>query len=124
MIECLIVGAGGFIGSVCRYLVGLIPLREGTVFPVKTFVINIVGCFLIGLVAAAVARTGLISPKTELFLKTGICGGFTTFSSFALETGTLVESGNTGIALLYVVFSIVAGVAAVFVGQTAVRLCI
>lgn len=124
MIECLIVGAGGFIGSVCRYLIGLIPLREGTAFPVKTFAINVAGCFLIGLVAAAAARTGLISPKTELFLKTGICGGFTTFSSFALETGTLVENGNTGIALLYVIFSIAAGVAAVFAGQAAVRFCV
>lgn len=124
MIECLIVGAGGFIGSVCRYLIGLIPLKEGTVFPVKTFIINVTGCFLIGLIAAAASRAGWINPKTELFLKTGICGGFTTFSSFALETGSLVENGNTGMALMYILFSVAAGIAAVFAGQAAVRFCV
>ena len=87
MLECIAVGVGGFIGSICRYLIGLIPLKEGYVFPVKTFVINLCGSFLIGMIAALAAKHDSLNPKLILFLKAGVCGGFTTFSSFALETG-------------------------------------
>ena len=55
MMDCIVVGAGGFIGAVCRYLIGLIPVKEGFVFPIKTFVINIIGPFIIGVIAAAAA---------------------------------------------------------------------
>ena len=78
--------------------------------------INIIGSFLIGLIAAAAAKNGSLNPRIILFLKVGICGGFTTFSSFALETGDLVKNGNVGIAVLYAVLSMVLGVAAVFGG--------
>lgn len=121
MLECVIVGAGGFIGAVCRYLIGLIPLNEGTAFPVKTFFINVLGCFLIGIIAALAAKNNVLGPKGILFLKAGICGGFTTFSSFALETSDLMKNGITAAALLYVVLSIVIGVIAVFAGQLCVR---
>lgn len=121
MIECMIVGTGGFIGAVCRYLIGLIPLREGCVFPVKTFMINILGAFLIGIIAALAAKNHLLDPNVVLFLKVGICGGFTTFSSLALETGDLMKNGNTAMALLYVILSIVMGVIAVFAGQEIIR---
>lgn len=117
MLECLIVGAGGFIGAVCRYLIGLIPLKEGTVFPFKTFAINILGCFIIGIIAALAAKSNTLSPRIVLFLKVGICGGFTTFSSFALESSDLIKSGNTLIALLYIILSIALGVIAVFAVQ-------
>ena len=121
MIECIAVGLGGFIGAVCRYLIGLAPVREGMVFPVKTFIINIIGSFVIGIIAAAAARAGIADSRLVLFLKVGICGGFTTFSSFALETGDLIQNGNPGIAFLYVILSIVLGVAAVYAGQWVVR---
>ncbi len=121
MIECIAVGLGGFIGAVCRYLIGLAPVREGMAFPVKTFIINMIGSFVIGLIAAAASRAGIADSRLVLFLKVGICGGFTTFSSFALETGDLIQSGNGGIAFLYVVLSIIGGVAAVFAGQWMVR---
>ena len=121
MIECIAVGLGGFIGAVCRYLIGLAPVREGMDFPVKTFVINIIGSFAIGIIAAAAARSGIADSRLVLFLKVGICGGFTTFSSFALETGDLIQNGNPGTAFLYVILSIILGVAAVFAGQWVIR---
>ena len=114
-------GAGGFIGAVCRYLIGLIPVNENLAFPVKTFAINILGSFIIGLIAGLALKNNALNPRAVLFLKVGICGGFTTFSSFALETGDLIKGGNTVTALLYVILSVAAGVAAVFGGQAAVR---
>ena len=72
MLECIAVGVGGFIGSICRYLIGLIPLKEGYVFPVKTFVINLCGSFLIGMIAALAAKHDSLSPKLILFLKAGL----------------------------------------------------
>jgi CrcB protein len=98
MVECIVVGAGGFIGAVCRYLIGLIPFNEGGAFPIKTFLINIAGSFLIGIIAALAMKTDWLNPRTVLFLKAGICGGFTTFSSFALETGDLIKGGRAHIA--------------------------
>lgn len=121
MIECIVVGLGGFLGAVSRYLIGLVPIREGMAFPIKTFVINIIGSFAIGLIAAAAARAGAADSRLVLFLKVGICGGFTTFSSFALETGDLIRGGNPGVASLYVILSLAAGVAAVFAGQWLIR---
>ena len=116
MTECLIVGVGGFIGSVCRYLIGLVPLEHSSGFHLKTFFINIIGAFLIGLVAALAARNSL-HPRLALFLKVGICGGFTTFSSFALESQQLVGKGAPVAAALYMVLSLFFGVLAAILGQ-------
>ena len=69
MIECIAVGLGGFIGAVCRYLIGLAPVREGMAFPVKTFVINIIGSFAIGIIAAAAARSGIADSRLVLFFQ-------------------------------------------------------
>ena len=121
MINCLFVGMGGFIGSVCRYLLGLLPIETSQGFPVKTLITNVIGAFVIGIIAAAAAKNTALNPKLVLFLKTGICGGFTTFSTFAYETGTMMEKGQTGLALLYVILSAVLGVLAVFCGQLLVR---
>lgn len=116
MTECLIVGAGGAIGAILRYLIGLIPLNPENGFPIKTFLINVAGCFIIGLVAALAARSSL-GPRITLFLKVGICGGFTTFSSFALETDQLLAKGATATAAAYVLLSIICGVLVVFAAQ-------
>ncbi len=121
MIECIIVGAGGFIGAICRYLIGMIPLKEKCVFPMKTFIINIIGSFIIGVIAALALKTNSLNPKIVLFLKVGICGGFTTFSSFALETNDLVRDGKMNIAVWYAVLSVAAGIIAVFAGQGIIR---
>ena len=85
-LNCLFVGLGGFVGSVLRYLVGFIPTGAVATFPIKTLVINIVGSFVIGLVCTLASRLGTaMNPQLLLFLKVGLCGGFTTFSTFALE---------------------------------------
>ena len=118
MAECLFVGIGGFIGSVCRYLIGLMPLSPSNGFPVKTLVINVAGAFAIGLIAAAAAKNADISPRIVLLLKTGICGGFTTFSTFALEISDLVRGGSWAAAAAYMLLSLILGVAAVFAAET------
>lgn len=120
MLNCLVVALGGGIGACLRYVISLIPLKEPFTFPVKTLVINLFGCFLIGLIAALAVKDSSLSPKTVLFIKTGLCGGFTTFSTFALETETLIKTGHIGLALLYVVLSMVVGVGLVFAGKVIV----
>ncbi|MDD6789744.1 MAG: fluoride efflux transporter CrcB [Lachnospira sp.] len=112
----IIVGLGGAIGAICRYLITLLPINPGDGFPLKTFLINVIGSFVIGLVAAFAAKNAM-NPRIVLFLKVGICGGFTTFSSFALETEGLLEKGSAGVAMLYVILSLVCGVMAVFAAE-------
>ena len=87
----------------------------------KTFIINIIGSFIIGVIAALALKTNSLNPKIVLFLKVGICGGFTTFSSFALETNDLVRDGKMNIAVWYAVLSVAAGIIAVFAGQGIIR---
>lgn len=116
MLNCIIVGLGGFIGAVLRYLIGLLPVNPQNGFPIKTLFINIIGAFVIGMVVALGARKNW-NAQFILFLKVGICGGFTTFSSFALETNQLIERGAGWSAACYVVCSVVGAVAAVFAAQ-------
>ena len=111
MINCLFVGMGGFIGSVCRYLLGLLPVENSQGFPVKTLIINVTGAFVIGIIAASAAKNTSLNPGLVLFLKVGICGGI----------GAMMEKGQIGLALLYVILSAVFGVLAVFAGQMLVR---
>ena len=111
--ECLIVGLGGGIGSIARYLLGLIPLNETTSFPINTFLINIIGAISIGLIVFYAMKNNL-NMNWILFLKIGICGGFTTFSTFAIETADLIKCGDASIAFLYVLLSVLVGVSAIF----------
>ena len=117
MINCLIVGSGGFLGTVLRYLIGLIPLREGTVFPFKTFAINIFGAFLIGIVAALAARECPMNEKLVLFLKAGVCGGFTTFSSLSHDMLTLLQTRQWMIFVLYAALTFIGGLLLVWAGR-------
>lgn len=110
----LAVGAGGFIGAVLRYLIGRIPVNDITVFPIKTFAINALGCMAIGLITVLAAKNTHIDQRWILFLKVGLCGGFTTFSTFALETTDLIKGGHTGVAFLYAILSIFVGCAVIF----------
>ena len=116
MLDCVIVGIGGFIGTICRYAIGLIPVKETNLFPIKTFLINIFGAFIIGCISAYIAKQ-TADARTVLFLKVGLCGGFTTFSSFALETADLIKSGNMKIALMYALLSVAVGIMAVFFAE-------
>lgn len=121
MLDCLAVGIGGFIGSVCRYLVGKIPIKNPAGFPINTFLINISGAFVIGCLAAAAAKNSDISPRLMLFLKVGLCGGFTTFSTFSLETETLLRSGNVITAAIYIAASVGIGIAAAALPQLFIK---
>lgn len=114
MLNILSVGLGGCIGAVCRYLIGLIPMNETTSFPIKTFGINVIGCILIGVITVVAAKNSSLNPYVLLFLKVGLCGGFTTFSTFALETVDLMKNGNVMMAFLYVLGSVLVGVGVIF----------
>lgn len=120
MLNCLAVGAGGFIGAVLRYLITLLPLK--TEFPLKTLAVNMIGCFAIGIIAGLAENRLAEDPRLILFLKVGICGGFTTFSSFALETDGLISNGRYMAAGAYAAASVLLGLAAVYLGQTAVKM--
>ena len=117
MLDCLAVALGGAAGSVLRYLIGLIPVKEQFMFPIKTFAINVLGCFIIGLVTALTLKSSSLNPRLVLFLKVGICGGFTTFSTFALESSNLLKNGHAGIAALYIFLSIAIGIAFVLLAE-------
>lgn len=119
--NCFCVGAGGFFGAVLRYMMGWISISERTQFPLITLIINGIGAFIIGVVSQAAVRYGLGDSRWILFLKTGICGGFTTFSTFALESSNLMISGRSGMAVCYIVCSIILCLGAVFAGQMLVR---
>lgn len=114
----LIVGAGGFLGSIARYVtVVSVERRLNTMFPLGTFAVNIVGSFVLGFVLAlAMKKTGTHLHEWRLFLGTGFCGGFTTFSAFAAENMSLFEQKFPGIALIYITVSVASGMLSVWVG--------
>ena len=98
-----------------------IPIKNPESFPINTFIINIIGAFAIGCIAFAVSKNENIDPKLLLFLRVGICGGFTTFSTFSLETAELIKGGSVLTAVIYVIFSIVVGVLAVMLPQLGLK---
>lgn len=100
----IFVGLGGALGAMLRYGISQIPFKGE--FPVLTLVTNVLGALVIGCIAGAAAERGM-SQNTMLFLKTGVCGGFTTFSTFSLEAYSLMERGNYGTAFLYIIMSVV-----------------
>ena len=114
MLNAIVVGLGGFVGAICRYLIGLIQVNEVTTFPIKTFLINVIGCIVIGIITVAATKNSYINPQLVLFLKVGVCGGFTTFSTFALETADMIKAGNPFMAFIYVLGSVLIGVGVIF----------
>ena len=120
-INCLFVALGGVVGSVSRYLLGLLPVKAAACFPLTTLVINVTGAFLIGLLTALAGKHTGFDPRLALLLKVGLCGGFTTFSTFCSEAVQLMQSGKTALAALYIVLSLMLGTGAVFIGQWAAR---
>lgn len=121
MLNCVIVGLGGFVGSVLRYLAGKLPLGTASGFPVNTLIINVLGSFVIGILAALGTKYSDFDPRLMLLLKVGLCGGFTTFSTFSLETFELIRAGSYGVAAAYAVLSAVLGVLAVLLAHMLVR---
>lgn len=118
----LIVGTGGFIGSVMRYLVQVF-VEKGmtTTFPWGTFIANVVGSFIIGIVFAFAEKGNVLSAEWRMFLAVGICGGFTTFSSFAYNNLTMIKEGSFGQLLWNVGGSLFFGILAVYLGIILVR---
>lgn len=115
----LLVGLGGGIGSVFRYLTSVVVNRHfQTIFPWATLIANVLGCLIIGLLLGFIERHQLTNPGLKYFFITGFCGGYTTFSSFASENMSLFQSQNTGIAFLYIAASILTGLFAVWLGLT------
>ena len=121
MIKCLIVGIGGFIGSVCRYLLCQISISNSSKFPINTFIINFLGTLAIGIIAGLSIKNSNIDQNLILLLKIGVCGGFTTFSAFSLETVNLINRGEIMTAVAYVFLSVLICLFAVVVGQNIVK---
>jgi len=117
MKQLLIVGLGGFIGSVARFLVSKLNLYW-TVFslPFGTLTVNVLGSLIIGFIVGISAKSEIISPGFRLFLMVGVCGGFTTFSSFTLENFNLMQNGQFASVLIYTCLSIFFGFLAVYLG--------
>ena len=120
MVECLCVGLGGFTGAVLRYLIGL-NFSPTTHFPFTTMLINLTGAFLIGAVTEFSSQFVPLHPNLMLLLTVGLCGGFTTFSTFSLETVTLFESGKILLGAAYALLSVVLCLVGVLLGRAAIR---
>lgn len=118
LINCLAVGCGGFIGSALRYLFSFIK-AESLAFPITTLVINVLGSFAIMFFAGMLSKTLPGNERLLLFLRVGICGGFTTFSTFSAETLMLLENGNVGLGICYAAASCIMCVVAAWLGQLA-----
>ena len=118
----LLAGVGGFVGTCLRYLTGrLCHLWTLGGFPLGTFVVNVVGCFVIGALLGLAERENILSPTMNVMLVTGFCGGFTTFSSFADDIFLLMQQRNWMLLTLYAGLSLVLGVAMVWLGRTVVK---
>lgn len=116
MKQLLLVFLGGGLGSVLRYFLSktLNPLFSN--FFLGTFMVNVFGCFLLGLLLGLSLKNNAISENQTLLLATGFCGGFTTFSTFALENHSMLKSGDLLYAAFYILFSLVLGIVAVYLG--------
>lgn len=114
--DIIIVGMGSGIGGICRYLISLFMCHARNGFPWATFVVNVAGCLLIGILWGMTSRFQNLSPAFSLFLMVGLCGGFTTFSTFSKEGLTMLQTNNYLMFLLYAIGSVVLGIMAVALG--------
>ena len=122
-INILLVGLGGGVGSIARYLCQKwINESYQHNFPLATFLVNVFGCLLIGILYALGEKGNILSPQTRLLLVTGFCGGFTTFSTFAYENVNLLRIGDNVYFLLYAAGSVVFGIIAVYIGSFLIKL--
>jgi len=113
----LYIAIGGALGSVLRYLTSMLVNKYwANHFPMATFITNVLGCFLIGLIIGILEKNNLATSNLKWFLVTGFCGGYTTFSAFGMENVTLFQNNNTFLAFTYIGFSIIIGIFAVWLG--------
>ena len=126
MLKFLLIAVGGAVGSILRYLVhGSVqrwvdPLDDGAVFPLGTLTVNVLGCLVIGMLTALFSGPWPLREEYRIGLTVGLLGGFTTFSTFGLESFGLVNQGNLRLALVYVLASCLLGFTAVLVGYRVV----
>lgn len=120
MIKLLLVGTGGFLGSVLRYLAGGVvqSAARSASFPWGTLVVNATGCFVIGLLSHLAETRGILSAEQRLFLITGLLGGYTTFSAYGNETFLLFREGEAALAAANAIGQVALGLAAVWAGRT------
>jgi fluoride exporter len=118
----LLIGAGGFIGTIARYLLQqVVSKMMPVIFPFGTLAVNLIGCFLIGILYAMSERWNILTPEWRLFLTTGFCGGFTTFSTFTYEAYGLLREDQYLYVSLYIGISVLAGLAATFLAILLIR---
>ena len=120
LLNCLLVGVGGFVGSMLRYLCTVVA--PSTSFPWTTIAINVAGSFVLAVLVGLVARGVLLDDHISLMLRVGLCGGFTAFGALVLEALEFIEQGQVAMALVYMVLSCTLGVLAVFAGSWVTRL--
>lgn len=118
----LLVLVGSAAGGSLRYITALmIQSKNTSQFPMGTFLVNLIGCFVIGMVYAIAARNATTGSDIRLLLATGFCGGFTTFSAFAFENLDLFKSGMHLTAFLYIILSVILGILAVVFGASLIK---
>ncbi len=111
----LFAALGGAIGAMGRYAISLIPVK--TAFPVLTLITNMLGAVLIGFIVGLVSKRDDIPPNAVLFWKTGVCGGFTTFSTFSLEAFSLIENRQIALGSIYIAVSVGFCIAGIMLGR-------
>jgi CrcB protein len=122
VLNLLLVALGGALGSAARWLLSSAVLRaSGSLFPLGTFAVNLLGCVVFGVIAGAAEQRVPLTPAARLFLLTGILGGFTTFSSYAFESYALLRDGQFLSAIVNIVGQVVAGLAGVWIGVAVAR---
>jgi CrcB protein len=123
MLRTLIfIGIGGSIGSILRYLTAVLIEKYFTsLFPLATFLVNIIGCLTIGVTMGLLEKNQLMNSNVKWFLVTGFCGGFTTFSAFGFENIRLLQNGNIFLAFVYISASIILGLSSVWLGFLLVK---
>lgn len=121
--KLILIGLAGFIGTLTRYwMSGVVARRYGETFPLGTLVVNLAGCFLVGLLFYLLQERFLVNQTVRTVVLIGFLGGFTTFSSFGLQTFTLLQDGEFGLALLNLAVANIVGLALVWAGYTLARI--